>query len=515
MKRITKIEEDIIQKQKIRVAAYCRVSTASDDQIISLDTQKAHYERYITSNEDWEYAGIFYDEGITGTKKECRNGLMALIKACEDGKIDRIITKSISRFSRSTTDCLELVRKLLTLGVTVVFEKENIDTSKMESELMLSILSGLAESESRSISENNKWSIQKKFQNGTFVISYQPYGYKNVGGEMTVIPEQAIIVKQIFEDILKGESTHSIACALNEKGVKTKKGSKWSAGTVNAIIKNEKYIGDVICQKTYTDSEFNRHRNDGNLTQYLWENHHEPIIDRDTFSKANAMLLQRAKEKGNGINTERYQNRYALSSKVICAECGGVFKRRKHYKPSGDYIAWCCNNHINYTKPCSMKYITDDAIKAAILTMKNKLIFAEDILLKPLLYSLQGFDDKDRLLNIEAIENQLEKVTEERQVLASLISSGLLEPGMASSENNKLNARERQLTAEKESIMNFVLGDRDKIRELEKLMKHLPQEMTADDFFLEFVDKILVLSREEIQLELKCGLRLKERLVAK
>ncbi len=330
-----------------------------------------------------------------------------------------------------------------------------------------------------------------------------------------MIPKQAIIVKQIFEDILKGESTHSIASALNDKGVKTKKGSKWSAGTVNAIIKNEKYVGDVICQKTYTDSEFNRHRNDGNLTQYLWENHHEPIIDRDTFSKANAMLLQRAKEKGNGINTERYQNRYALSSKVICAECGGVFKRRKHYKPSGDYIAWCCNNHINHTKPCSMKYITDDAIKAAILTMKNKLIFAEDILLKPLLYSLQGFDDKDRLLNIEAIENQLEKVTEERQVLASLISSGLLEPGMASSENNKLNARERQLTAEKESIMNSVLGDRDKIQELEKLMKHLPQEMTADDFFLEFVDKILVLSREEIQLELKCGLRLKERLVAK
>lgn len=162
-----------------------------------------------------------------------------------------------------------------------------------------------------------------------------------------------------------------------------------------------------------------------------------------------------------------------------------------------------------------MKYITDDAIKAAILTMKNKPIFAEDILLKPLLYSLQGFDDKDRLLNIEAIENQLEKVTEERQVLASLISSGLLEPGMASSENNKLNARERQLTAEKDSIMNSVLGDRDKIRELEKLMKHLPQEMTADDFFSEFVDKILVLSREEIQLELKCGLKLKERLVAK
>ena len=207
MKRITKIEENkaLSLKKKIRVAAYCRVSTASDEQLISLEAQKAHYEDYIKSNDEWEYAGLYYDEGITGTKKECRDGLLSLVDACEKGMVDLVITKSISRFSRNTTDCLELVRKLLDLKVTVIFEKENINTGAMESELMLSILSSLAESESVSISENSKWSVQKRFQNGTFIISYPPYGYKNENGEMVIVPEQAEVVKQIFADTLAGK----------------------------------------------------------------------------------------------------------------------------------------------------------------------------------------------------------------------------------------------------------------------------------------------------------------------
>ena len=190
MKCITRIAENkaLSVKEKIRVAAYCRVSTASDEQLISLDTQKAHYEEYIKSNNEWEYAGVFYDEGITGTKKECRDGLNSLVAACEKGLVNMRITKSISRFSRNTTACLELVRELMWLKVIVIFEKENINTDTMESELMRSILSSLAESESVSISENNKWSIQKRFQNGTYIISYPPYGYENADERV----EQAI-----------------------------------------------------------------------------------------------------------------------------------------------------------------------------------------------------------------------------------------------------------------------------------------------------------------------------------
>ena len=179
MARITKIEatKSFIEKKKIRVAAYARVSTRSDEQLLSLETQKEHYDNFISANSEWEYAGLYYDEGVSGTKGEKRDGLLALLKDCEDGKIDRVITKSISRFSRNTADCLGMVRNLARLNIYMYFEKENIDTEHMSSELMLSILSSIAESESRSISENEKWSIARRYQNGTFIIGYPPFGY--------------------------------------------------------------------------------------------------------------------------------------------------------------------------------------------------------------------------------------------------------------------------------------------------------------------------------------------------
>lgn len=519
MRRITKIEENkaLSVKKKIRVAAYCRVSTASDEQLISLDVQKAHYEKYIKANDEWEFAGLYYDEGITGTKKEVRDGLRSLITDCEKGLIDLVITKSISRFCRNTTDCLELVRKLLDLNVYINFEKENINTGSMESELMLSILSSLAESESVSISENEKWSIKKRFQDGTYIISYPPYGYANINGDMVIVPEQAEVVKQIFANTLEGKGTHAIAKELNEHGISSKKGSKWTPGTVNAIIRNEKYTGDVIFQKTYTDSNFNRHINYGEHDQYLCTNHHEPIVSHETFDKANEIMSQRGKEKGNGENTWRYQNRYGFSGKIICGKCGGTFKRRKHSKPSGAYVAWCCNNHINDKNSCSMKYITDDGIKTAFLTIINKLIFAHQIVLKPLLRNLQGLDDKDRLLQIQEYETKLEKNMEQRQVLTSLMASGLLEPALFNSENNILIQEREMLEAEKNKLMHSVSGDRTKFDALEKLIKYVSgSEMLIDyedDVFLAHVDKITVVSREKIVFELKCGLELKERMV--
>jgi len=519
MKRITKIEENraLSIKKKTRVVAYCRVSTASDEQLISLDTQKAHYEDYIKSNAEWEFAGIFYDEGITGTKKECRDGLNSLVAACEKGLVDLVITKSISRFSRNTTDCLELVRKLISLNVTVIFEKENINTGSMESELMLSILSSLAESESVSISENSKWSVQKRFQNGTFIISYPPYGYTNVDGKMVVVPEQAVVVRQMFEDTLAGKSTHAIAKELNDRGIASKRGGKWTPGTVNAIIRNEKFTGDVIFQKTYTDSQFNRHINHGMENQYLCEGHHEAIVSHEVFDAANEVMNQRGKEKGNGENTSRYQNRYAFSGKIKCGECGSVFKRRRHYKPSGEYIAWCCNRHIEDNNSCSLKYITDEGIKAAFTTMMNKLVFGEQVILKPLLHSLQGFDDKNRLLQIQEYETKLEKNMEQRQVLTSLMASGLLEPALFNKENNALTVKEQRLQEEKRQLMTSVSGDRTKVDDLEKLIKAISSGRMLteyeDELFLAHVAGITVLSREEIVFELKCGLRLKERLV--
>ncbi|WP_191980822.1 recombinase family protein, partial [Clostridium haemolyticum] len=303
---------------------------------------------------------------------------------------------------------------------------------------------------------------------------------------------------------------------LNELGVKSKKGSKWTSGTINAIIRNEKYTGDVIFQKTYTDSSFNRHTNYGEQDQYLCTAHHEAIIGHEVFSKANEVMSQRGKEKGNGENTQRYQNRYGFSGKIRCGECGSVFKRRIHNKPSGKYVAWCCTHHIEDKNACSMKYITDDSIKVAFLTMMNKLIFAHQLVLRPLLRSLQGLDDKDRLLQIQEYETKLEKNMEQRQVLTSLMASGILEPALFNSENNTLIQEKEMLETEKNKLMHSVSGDRTKFDALEKLIKYVSRsEMLKeyeDEVFLAHVDKITVVSREEIIFLLKCGLELGERM---
>jgi len=519
MKRITKIEENKIEvgNKKLRVASYCRVSTVSDEQLISLEAQKAYYENYIKTNPEWDFAGLYYDEGISGTKKEKREGLLSMIKDCDNGKIDFIITKSISRFARNTTDCLELVRKLLDLGISIHFEKEDINTKSMESELMLSILGGLAENESVSISDNEKWSIQKRFKKGTFVISYPPYGYVNVAGEMVIVPEQAEIVREIFADVLAGKGTYTIASDLNKRKIATKRDGKWSPSTIRGMICNEKYMGDAIFQKTYTDSSFNRHVNDGEYDQYLSKENHEHIINYEDFEKANAVLKQHGKEKGIEKYSRKSQNRYTFSGRIKCSECGSNFKRRMRYTSGGKYVVWCCSKHLQNVNDCSMKYITDESVKIAFVTMINKLIFAQKTVLKPLLQRLKGMKDKDMLLRIEEIETLIEKNMEQRQVLTSLMAKKCLEPALFNKESNALTVEAVRLRNERESLIHSISGDRTKIDELQKLVKFTAKgnmlSQFDDENFLDYVEKITVLSSTDIKFELKCGLQLKERLV--
>ena len=340
MKRITKIDAASGDGRKIKVAAYARVSTNSEEQLLSLQTQRMHYENFIQSNGDWEFAGLFYDEGLSGTKMTNRQGLLSMLDACEKGLIDRVITKSISRLSRNTTDCLSMIRRLTELGVSIYFEKENIDTASMENELMLSVLSGMAESESVSISENTKWSVKRRYQNGTFKIVYPPYGYKYENEDMVIVPQEAEVVKRIFEETLSGNGSYLIAKGLNADGIPSKKNGKWSSSTIDAIIQNEKYVGDVLFQKTYTDDKFKRHKNSGERNMYYMEEHHEPIISREDFERAQEIVSRRREEKGIEKGNYKYQNRYPFSGKLICGECGSILKRRIVYSPSRNHIIW-------------------------------------------------------------------------------------------------------------------------------------------------------------------------------
>lgn len=520
MKRITKIEQnnaDIFIKPKLRVAAYCRVSTGSDEQLISLEAQKTHYESYIKANPEWVFAGLYYDEGVSGTKKEKRSGLLRMISDCENRKIDFIITKSISRFARNTMDCLEIVRKLVDLGVFIYFEKENLNTQSMESELMLSILSSLAESESVSISENEKWGIKRRFQNGTFKISYPPYGYDYVDGQMVINEEQAEIIRWMFAEALAGKGTHAIATALNERGVPTKKGGKWTASTVRGLLSNEKFTGSVMFQKSYTDSQFNRHTNRGEKDMYYMENHHPAIVSQETFEMAAAVISQRGKEKNISKDRNKYQNRYPFSGKIICSECGSTFKRRIHYSTHQQYIAWCCSRHIDQLDSCSMKYIRDDAVEAAFITMMNKLVYGHKKVLRPLLESLRSASDTDNYRRIDELETKIEAITERGQVLTGLMTKGYLEPALFNKERNALMVELDSLREQKDSLVRLINGNLTKVEEVNRILRFTARAemLTAfdGDLFTEYVERVIVLSRTEIGFELKCGITLKERLV--
>ena len=387
----------------------------------------------------------------------------------------------------------------------------------MESELMLSILAGLAESESVSISQNSKWSIRKRFEKGTFIISYPPYGYDNVDGEMLIVPEQAEIVKEIFASCLAGNGTYTIAKRLNDRGIPTKKGGKWHGSTINGILTNEKYTGDAIFQKTYTDSSFRRHTNYGEQDMFLCAGHHEAIVSHEDFDKVREILDRRAMEKGNGSNTSRYQKRYAFSGRIKCGNCGSSFKRRQHYKPSGNYVAWTCDTHLRDKDACSMLYIEDEAIKAAFATLMNKLIFGHQEILKPLMRSLRGLDDKDRLIQINVMGRKIEENADKKQTLATLMAQGLLDAAVYNSASQNLMVEEQELKDRKEELMNNIGGDKTKVRELQALMDFTSKgEMLTEfdeELFTAFVEKIIVQSREEITFRLKCGLNLKERLV--
>ena len=518
MKKITKIEPAAATKKtkKRRVAAYCRVSTGMDDQLVSLETQKAHYEDYISANPDWEYAGLYYDEGITGTKKEVRPALLKMIEDCEDGKIDYIVTKSLSRFARNTTDCLELVRKLLELGIAVYFEKENLDTGSMESELLLSIMSSLAESESISTSENEKWSVRNRFENGTFKIGYAPFGYTVTDGAFSINDDEARWVRYIFAETLAGKSSNRIAKELNERKVPARRGNHWTATTVRGILKNEKYVGDCLFQKTYSDFRFKKKVNHGERDQFYMEDHHEPIVSREDFEAANQMLLQHAKEKNVAKGDAKYQNRYPFTQKIVCGKCGSPFKRRINSTGTIKYPAWVCREHIEHKENCSMKFVRESVLEDAFATMMNKLIFGRKEILQDLLDDIRSQNHKSSLRRMNQIDDALEGMTERQQTLTTIMTKGYIDPAAFTQEMNDLRQEAAALEEERDKLTKEINGDMRKTEELREILKFTGKgEMLSEfdpDIFERFVDHITVCSREEIVFHLKCGLSLRERI---
>lgn len=352
MKRITKIEPTQSKEvHKTRVAAYCHVSTGKDEQLESLKIQRSHYEEYIKGHDDWEFTGLYYDEGITGTKKELRADLLRMLEDCREGKIDFILTKSISRFSRNKIDCLSMVRELLSLGIGIYFEKENINTKTMNDEFLLTILSSIAEAESQSISSNEKWGVIKRMQAGTFKQGMAPYGYDTKDGTLVINEEQAKVVRFIFKRTLAGVGSYKLAQELNEKNIPSPGNKKWYPGSVKGILRNERYIGDCLYQKTYTTESFVKKTNKGEVDQYYVKNHHAPIIIREDYERVQDLIDQRCVDKNVDVGSEKYNTRYPFTHKLKCGECVSYLKHKYITgRISGRYEAWACSGHILYKK---------------------------------------------------------------------------------------------------------------------------------------------------------------------
>ena len=513
--KITKIETAVQKIQKLRVAAYCRVSTDFDDQLESLCVQKEHYEEYIRKINGWEFAGIFYDEGISATSTECRNGLHKLLNECRNGHIDRILIKSISRFARNTVDCISIIRELNTLGISVYFEKENIDTGTMDSELILAILSSLAEEESHSTSENLKWSFKKAFMNGTYKQSYAPYGYLiDENHSLKPHPDESKTVTEIFSLFISGYSGHKIAGILNERKIPPRRSSRWNSTTVCSIIKNERYTGDCLYQKTYTDDRFHRHTNNGEVEMYLVENNHEAIISREVFEKANRILLLNAEQKSISQGTDKYLQRHTFSGKITCS-CGSHFKRA--IINEGSDVVWSCKTHILDKEKCCMKSLKDAALKNAFATMINKLIFSRKILLEPYVIKLRKSSNAEISAQILIIQQRADNISAEKDKLTTLCAQELIDIVFYNQEINRLSKiaagykKELRALEEKDSEENYTL------REAEKLLKFTESSEMLDEFipeiFTEFVQHIKVNSRTQISFVLKCGLELMEEII--
>ena len=294
-KFITRIEpvKALDQKKKIRVAAYCRVSTFRETQQSSIDNQRWYYEWLAGQHDDWDLVDIYCEAGVSGTHMGNRTELQRLLMDCRRGLIDLVVTKSISRLSRNVTDCLEIVRQLLGMDVYVYFEKENIHTGHMESEFFLSVMSSLAEEESLSIAKNSRWAARKRFENGSFKLSNAPYGYKLEDGNLVILPEEAEIVKLIFQRVTEGVGARRIAQELNDKMIPTKMGGRWHRGTIFHILTNEIFTGDFLMGKNYKDDFYKKHRNYGEYDQFLIEDHHPAIISRELFEKVRQICQAR------------------------------------------------------------------------------------------------------------------------------------------------------------------------------------------------------------------------------
>ena len=404
--------------EQLRVAAYCRVSTDYDEQASSYETQVAHYKELIQKEPTWEFAGIYADDGISGTNTKKREQFNQMIAACKAGKIDLIVTKSISRFARNTIDCLKYIRDLKAINVAIFFEKENINTMDAKGEVLITIIASLAQQESESLSQNVKMGIQYRYQQGKVFVNHNHFlGYtKDAQGNLVIEPEEAKVIKRIFYSYLNGMSMKQIADSLKADGILTGgKTKNWQSSGVSKILKNEKYMGDALLQKTYTVDFLSKKRvkNNGIMPQYYVENDHPAIIPKPVFMQVQQLIKQRQ----NGITTKngkhrRLNGKYCFSQIVFCGKCGDIFQRNMWYRPE-KVAVWRCASRIKRSKTgrrCMIRNVKEPLLKEATVEAFNQLIEGHELAGKQIKANIMKVIKNSKGPTLDQLDKQLEEV---------------------------------------------------------------------------------------------------------
>ncbi len=519
-------------KRQLRVAAYCRVSTDDEEQLTSYEAQKNYYTDKIMTNKEWTMAGIFADEGITGTSARKRPEFLRMIRQCKQGKIDIVLTKSISRFARNTVDCLNYVRALKELGIAVIFEKENMNTLEIDSEILITMLGAFAQSESESISANVRWGIRQAMKEGKATIQYKYlYGYrKGDDGKPEIIPDQAEVVRKIYDLFLSGTPVRGIQEYLNANSVPNINGEpKWARSAIYSILTNEKYCGDVLLQKTYIDDCINKKvkKNTGQLPMYLVQNHHEGIISRETFDAAQAELARRSagkspSKKNAPTGRSRYSSKYALSDRLYCGECGTRYQRCTWRNRDGSKrIVWRCVSRVDYgNKYChNSPTLDEEPLHRAILAAINSTVKGKD----SIIYNLKSAMEKElapvagQQLSLSEIDSQLEQLnTEFSKALAEVSESG--DQAAYSDRFREIMQKQTALKVQRDEIQGM-LAESGKaaahIEQCRQAAETTPSAITEWDEALirQVVESVTVETGNEIIVALKSGASIHQELL--
>lgn len=507
---------------KQRVAAYCRVSTDSEEQLNSYAAQMSYYTQKIEENPDWEMAGVFADEGITGTSMKKREDFNRMIAACKRGRIDMILTKSASRFARNTVDCLKVIRELKARGIAVIFEKENINTLTESSEFLITLFSSFSQAESESMSMNIIPGIRQSMKEGNVPFQYsRTLGYrKGPDGKPEIDPEEAETVRMIYTRYLEGCSLGDIQRELVEKNIPTAEGIRgWSRQVIQNILTNEKYIGDGLRQKTYTTGPIGNKKvvkNNGELPMYYAKNNHPAIIPRDIYYRVKEEMARRASkrkvmQKTGKTEQGKYSAKYALSELLICGECGTPYKRCTWARNGKKRIVWRCVSRLEFgTKYChTSPTLDEDRLHSAIIAALNEYgaIRAEikaDVLE---LAELARSGGEGGGMNLPELRRRLEALTIEQ--------GRLLDEILEDMDSKELNAQLQALADERQSVLDQIAAcqqdeehraiQASRQREMEEWLDRQPMCFTEYDDTLtrRFVERVTVVDAETIQVKIR------------